>query len=148
MDEHGLHRLLTRAIALQPSVVFHEPINPRGQNFEMMVQALQEAGLSGAANEFYRLQDPGEWVEYALKHLNWVQQKSKEVDGPPVHSWPDRDLLSATKGELRDQLAAMRQAPSPESFSEEAPPEHAEAHSPLFESYEEIEHLVIPENIE
>jgi len=147
MDEHGLHRLLTRAIALQPSVVFHEPINPRGQNFEMMVEALEDAGLSDAADEFYRLQDPSEWVEYALKHLNWAQQKTKELDGPPVHSWPDRDLLSATKGELRDQLAAMRQAPSPESFSGEEPPEHAEAHSPLFESYEEIEHLVVPENI-
>lgn len=147
MDEHGLHRLLTRAIALRPSVVFHEPINPRGQNFEMMVEALEDAGLSDAANEFYRLQDPSEWVEYALKHLNWAQQKTKELDGPPVHSWPDRDLLRATKGELRDQLAAMRQAPSPESFSEEEPQEQAEAHSPLFESYEEIEHLVVPENI-
>jgi len=148
MDEHELHQLLTRAMAIRPSVVFHEPINPRGQNFEMMIKALEEAGLYDEANEFRRLQDTGEWVEYALKHLNWVQKKSKDLGGPPVHSWPDRDLLRVTKGRIRDQLAAMRQAPSPESFSDENPPERDTAHSPLFDTYNEIEHLVVPENIE
>ena len=147
MDEHGLHRLLTRAIAIRPSVVFHEPINPRGQNFEMMVDALEESGLSEEAREFRRLQDPGEWVEYALKHLNWVQQKAHELGGPPVHSWPDRDLLRATEGRLRDQLTSMRQAPSPESFTKNEAPEHDDAHSPLFDSYEDIAHLVVPGNI-
>jgi DNA repair photolyase len=147
MGEHGLHQLLTRALALDPSVVFHEPINPRGENFDMMVEALEEAGLSDAAREFRRLQDVEAWVEYALKHLNWVHQKAEELGGLPIHSWPDRELLRATEGRLRDQLTEMRQAPSPETFSKDGSRSHDEAHSPLFDSYDEIEHLVTPEKI-
>lgn len=147
MDEHGLHRLLTRFMALGAQVVFHEPINPRGENFGLMINALEEAGLQEQADEFRRLQEVDEWVEYALKHLNWVQKKAKALDAPPVHSWPDRELVRATKGRLRDQLAAMRQTPSPEKFGDIDVPDHAEAHSPLFEDYGEIEHLVEPNQI-
>lgn len=147
MDEHGLHQLLTRFMALQAEVVFHEPINPRGENFELMINALEEAGLKEQADEFSRLQNLEEWVEYALKQLNWVQQKANELGAPPIHSWPDRELVRATNGSLRDQLAAMRQSPSPERFGDEKKPEHSEAHSPLFEDYEEIEHLVDADQI-
>jgi DNA repair photolyase len=148
MDENELFRLLTRFKALSPEVVFHEPINPRGENFEMMIEALEDAGLPGAITAFERLQHVDEWVEYALKHLNWVQQKAEELNGPPIHSWPDRELVHATRGELRDQLAAMRQSPSPEAFSEGATVEQSAAHSPLFDDYEEIEHLVQPNQIQ
>lgn len=148
MDEHGLHRLITRFIALGAEVVFHEPINPRGENFELMITALEEAGLREQADEFRRLQDVDKWVEYALKHLNWVQQKANALDAPPVHSWPDRELVRATKGSLRDQLAAMRQTPSPEKFGDIDATEHAEVHSPLFEDYTDIEHLVEPDQIQ
>jgi DNA repair photolyase len=147
LDEHGLHRLLTRFMAIRPDVVFHEPINPRGENFEMIVESLEDAGLPEEAAEFRRLEDTDEWVEYALKHLNRVHQKARELGAPPIHSWPDRDLLRATEGPLRDQLAAMRQSPSPETFDGSSPSDHADAHSPLFDSYEEIEHFVHPENI-
>jgi len=147
LDEHGLHRLLTRFMAIRPNVVFHEPINPRGKNFDMIVESLEDAGLPEEAAEFRRLEDTEEWVKYALKHLNRVQQKAREIGAPPIHSWPDRDLLRATEGSLRDQLAAMRQSPSPESFDGNSSPEHSDAHSPLFDSYDEIKHLVNPENV-
>lgn len=147
MDEHGLHQLLTRFMALRPRVVFHEPINPRGENFEMMIDALKESGLEEQAQEFRRLQDVGEWVKYALKQLNWVQQKAEDLGAPPIHSWPDRELVQATSGSLRDQLAAMRQSPSPEEFGGGGDLEHSEAHSPLFKEYEEIKHLVEPDQI-
>lgn len=147
MTEHGLHRLLTRFIALQPEVVFHEPINPRGENFGLMIEALEDAGLNDQAEEFRRLQSVDEWVEYALKQLNWVQQKAESLNAPPIHSWPDRELVRATKGRLRDQLAEMRQSPSPEKFGEGEMVEHPEAHSPLFNDYEEIEPLVDPDQI-
>lgn len=147
LDEHGLHRLLTRFIALRAQVVFHEPINPRGANFELMVAALEEAGLTDHADEFRRLQDVDKWVEYGLKQLNWVQQKANDLDAPPIHSWPDRDLVRATNGHLRDQLAAMRHSSSPEGFAGGETPEHAEAHSPLFDEYEDIAHLVDPDQI-
>lgn len=147
LDEHGLHRLLTRFMALGAQVVFHEPINPRGKNFELMIDALAESGLDDHADEFRRLQDIDEWVEYALKQLNWVQQKAADLGAPPVHSWPDRELVRATNGRLRDQLATMRQAPSPEAFGDVEKQEHSEAHSSLFDDYEEIEHLVEPDQI-
>lgn len=147
MDEHGLHRLLTRFTALRAQVVFHEPINPRGENFELMVTALEDAGLEEQAKEFRRLQDVEEWVEYALKQLNWVQRKAEDLGAPPIHSWPDRELVRATSGRLRDQLAAMRQSPSPEGFGEDVSSEHSDAHSQLFDDYEEIEYLVEPDQI-
>jgi len=147
MDEHGLHRLLTRFMALRAQVVFHEPINPRGENFKLMINSLEEAGLGEQAEEFRRLKDTEAWVEYALKQLNWVQQKAEHLGAPPIHSWPDRELVQATSGHLRDQLAAMRQSPSPERFGEAEEQGHSEAHSPLFEDYEEIEHLVEPDQI-
>lgn len=147
LDEHGLHRLLTRFKALHARVVFHEPINPRGENFEMMVETLEEAGRTEAAAQFRNLLNVEEWVEYALKQLNWIQRKSQALDGPPIHSWPDRQLVRATRGSLREQLEEMRQSPSPESFGAESPPDHAKAHGPLFDTYDEIEHLVKPAKI-
>lgn len=147
MTEHMLHRLLTRFIALSPDVIFHEPINPRGENFKMMITALEEQGLAEAAEKFSRLQNPTEWVGYALRHLNKVQQKARDLDAPPIHSWPDRDLLTATEGHLHEQLVSMRKSASPESFTADCSPGYANAHSPLFNDYEEVEHLVHPERI-
>lgn len=148
MGEHDLFRLLTRMKAIQPRVVFHEPINPRGQNFEMMVRVLEEAGLEEEAEEFEQLLNLEMWVEYALKQLNWVQRKAEELNAPPIHSWPDRELMRATSGTLRDQLAAMRQSNSPERFDGQNPAEHDDAHSPLFDSYEEVKDLVDPDQIQ
>lgn len=76
-----------------------------------MIDTLKASGLDDHADGFRRLQDIDEWVEYALKQLNWVQQKAADLGAPPVHSWPDRELVRATNGRLRDQLAAMRQLP-------------------------------------
>ena len=148
MDEDGLHRLLTRFKAIRANVVFHEPINPRGANFKLMVEALEDAGMQESAEEFRKLQDVDHWVQYALKQLNWVQKKAKELDAPPVHSWPDREVVRATEGNLRDQLAAMRRSPSPESFGGEDQFDHSDAHSTLFEDFEDVEHLVDPSLIQ
>jgi DNA repair photolyase len=148
LDEHELFRLITRFKALSARVVFHEPINPRGENFDMLVKALEDAGLSSEAGKFRDLKDPENWVEYSLKHLNWVQKKAQKLNGPPIHSWPDRELVRSTNGELRDQLAAMRQSVSPESFGSDETPEADPAQAPLFDDFEEIKHLIeIPSSI-
>lgn len=142
LDEQRLFQLLTRFKALRPEVIFHEPINPRGSNFDMLVETLRDAGLEEEAQEFESLKDPQNWAEYALKHLNTVQKKAEELDAPPVHSWPDRELVRATKGKLRDQLAAMRQAISPETFAGSGQIELPESQSPLFDEFEEVRDLV------
>ncbi|EMA43167.1 Radical SAM domain-containing protein [Halococcus saccharolyticus DSM 5350] len=147
MNQKEIHQLLTRFKALQPSVVFHEPINPRGSNFEIMVETLENSGFEEHAKEFQRLQYPQNWVEYSLKHLNLVQKEGQRLNAPPIHSWPDRELLKATSGSLRDQLAAMRQAISPEPLGDEPASGKSSAQSPLFDDYSEIEHLVKPSKL-
>ena len=148
MDEHELHRLLTRFKSISPEVIFHEPINPRGSNFDMMVEALEEEGLKQEAQKFRQLKQPREWIEYALKHINRVQKKARELDTPIIHSWPDRELMRATSGTLRDQLAAMRQSISPESFRGRSTPDPDSAQSPLFEEYSDVQNLIDPSKLD
>ena len=47
-----------------------------------------------------------------------------------MHSWPDRKLVEATTGSLKQQLQEMQQAASPEHFSADEPMQ-AEAQKPL-----------------
>ena len=71
--------------------------------------------------ELEALQDHQVWVEYALEQLNLVQQVADELGGLQIHSWPDRELMQSTSGELRFQLSNMRNAVSPERFSGDEP---------------------------
>lgn len=142
MDEHDLFRLLTRFKAIRPKVVFHEPINPRGANFQMCVEALRDADEVTAVETFEKLRDEATWVRYALEQINWVQHKTRDINGPPIHSWPDRRLVEVTTGELRAQLKAMRSAVSPEQVGTAEAPELADAQSPLFDDFDDIQGMV------
>jgi DNA repair photolyase len=118
MNEEDIENALQWFSAVNPEVVFHEPINPRGKNFEMCVESLRDEGYEDAAREFERITDPDEWVEYALKQIDLVQRKSAEFRNLDVHTWPDNQLIDATEGELKQQLLSMKRSVSPESIGE------------------------------
>ncbi|NHN63668.1 radical SAM domain-containing protein [Haloarcula sp. JP-Z28] len=130
MGEDDFHELLSYFRALGEVVVFHEPINPRGANFQQCLTAAKEAGYDDVVTELQQLQDSHQyWVEYALEQLNTVQQVATRFDGLEVHSWPDDELVRSTSGQLRSKLKAMQEAVSPESFSGKHPsmsPEQSE----------------------
>ncbi|EMA26749.1 radical SAM domain-containing protein [Haloarcula argentinensis DSM 12282] len=70
MDEDDFHELLSYFRALGEVVVFHEPINPRGANFQQCLNAAKEAGYDDVVTELQQMQDSHQyWVEYALAQL-------------------------------------------------------------------------------
>jgi len=81
------------------------------------------------------------WVEYALEQLNTVQQVATRFDGLSVHSWPDDELVRSTSGQLCSKLKAMKQAVSPESFSETVP-QSSSKQSMLTTDDENIQQLI------
>lgn len=121
MDEDNFWNLLTFFKALDPEVIFHEPINPRGANFQMCMHAAQEAGYNELREELEKLQDHDYWVDYALNHIDLVHKVAEEVGGLTIHTWPDRQLVDSTNGEIRKQLKEMRHAVSPEGFAMDDP---------------------------
>jgi len=142
MDEDDFHELLSYFRALGEVVVFHEPINPRGQNFQQCLSAAKEAGYDVVVTELQQMQDSHQyWVEYALDQLNTVQQVATRFDGLQVHSWPDDELVRSTSGQLRSKLKAMQEAVSPESFSDRAPDTSPEQ-SELARDGESVDHLI------
>lgn len=146
MDARNLDELFSRLKIIDPNVVFHEPINPRGSNLDMIVEALLDAGFIDEASKFKKIQDPENWIEYALKHINWIQKKAGDGNDTLIHSWPDRALVKATEGSLRDQLVAMRQSVSPE-FGIDASNDYSVIQSPLFEDYSDVKELIEPSAI-
>ena len=121
MGEDAFHRLLSYFRAPGEGVVFHEPINPRGANFQQCLTAAEQACYDDVVEELQELEDSHQcWVEHALEQLNTVQQVAAGFDGLEVHSWPDDELVRSTSGQLRSKLTAMQQAVSPESFSGKA----------------------------
>ncbi|ELY97112.1 Radical SAM domain-containing protein [Natrialba asiatica DSM 12278] len=122
MDEDDFHELLSYFRALGETIVFHEPINPRGANFQQCLEAATDAGYDDVAAELQRMRDDRQyWAEYALEQLNTVQQVAKRFNGLQVHSWPDNELIRSTSGQLRSKLTAMQQAVSAESFATTEP---------------------------
>lgn len=130
MDRADLRELMERFAALDPEVVFHEPINPRGENFDMTVEAAWAAGDDDLGAALAKLRDEETWREYAIRHLRWVQELGDELD-LPVHLWPDKTLVSKTDGPTSEWLQAWRDRQSPEAFAgretpDDAPPEPPE----------------------
>ncbi|MCU4975948.1 radical SAM protein [Halobacteria archaeon AArc-m2/3/4] len=122
MDEDDFHELLSYFRALGEIVVFHEPINPRGSNFQQCLEAVEKAGYDDVATEFRKMRDNHQyWVEYAIEQIRTVQRVATRFDGLEVHSWPDNQLIRTTSGQLRSRLRDMQQAVSPESFSGHTP---------------------------
>lgn len=118
MGEQEIWKTLTYLKCLNPGVIFHEPINPRGKNFEMCVQAAQSSGMDELANELRKLKDPEKWVEYAIEQIVMVRQIADHLGGLNIHTWPDRELIKSTSSELRFKLSDMKNAVSPENIGE------------------------------
>lgn len=106
---------MERLAECEPAVIFHEPINPRGANFEMTIQAAHEVGETDLETELRALRDRSRWVEYAVQHLKWVQEIGKELD-LPIHLWPDKQLIKYASPEEAKWLQAWRDRQSPEPF--------------------------------
>lgn len=116
MGKNEIWNTLTFLKSLDPEVIFHEPINPRGKNFEMCVKAAEAANESQLASELRKLKDHEKWVEYAVEQIALVRKLSNEIGGLEIHTWPDRELVKSTSSELRFKLSDMREAVSPEEF--------------------------------
>jgi len=120
-NKDDLREQLERVAECDPAVIFHEPINPRGGNFQMTVQAARDAGELELANSLERLRDTDQWVEYAVSHLEAVQDVGSEL-GLPVHLWPDKELIRQTEPPVSDWLSAWRDRQSPEEFADRDTP--------------------------
>ena len=121
-DREDLRKQLERFAECDPAVVFHEPINPRGGNFEMTVQAAQEAEEKELAQELEELRNREVWIEYATQQLRWVQELGQKLD-LPVHLWPDKQLIKHVYDEEAVWLQSWRDRQSPEEFAERETPE-------------------------
>lgn len=101
---------------LDPDVVFHEPINPRGGNFEMTVKAAKEAGQHELAEELDALRDRDRWVEYSLEQLRAVEEIGDEL-GLPIHLWPDKQFVKYLNGDTQEKFRKQRETmTSPETY--------------------------------
>lgn len=121
-DREDIREQLERVAECDPQVVFHEPINPRGGNFEMTVEAAREAGETKLAEELDALRNRGDWIEYACDHFRWVQEIGEEL-GLPIHLWPDKELVKMAGDERAKWLQAWLDRQSPETFASRVPPE-------------------------
>nr|WP_238386919.1 radical SAM protein [Natrialba swarupiae] len=128
-DKADLRKQLERIAECDPAVVFHEPINPRGGNFEMTVQAARDAGEEKLAADLDLLRDRDRWAEYATNHLRWVQKIGEEL-GLPIHLWPDKQLIKHVSDEEQVWLQSWRDRQSPEKFAERETPNSRTPHIP------------------
>jgi DNA repair photolyase len=116
MGEQDIRELMESLAELDPRVIFHEPINPRGGNFQMTVDAAWAAGEDEFGASLAKLRDEETWVEYALTHFYWVQKIGEELE-LPVHLWPDKQLINAVDEEYKTWLKAWFTRQSPEEFA-------------------------------
>ena len=101
---------------LDPDVVFHEPINPRGANFDMTVEAARDAGQQELATELAKLKDRDNWIEYSVRQLETVEELGEELN-VPIHLWPDKQLIKYLDGEKQDKMREERERmDSPEDY--------------------------------
>lgn len=116
-DKDDLREQLERVAECEPAVVFHEPINPRGGNFEMTIQAARDDGEEELASSLEELRKRDKWIEYATNHLQWVQEIGNDL-GLPVHLWPDKKLIKHVSDEKAVWLQSWRDRQSPEEFAD------------------------------
>lgn len=128
-DRGDLRALLERVAECEPDVVFTEPLNPRGGNLNMTVEAVEDAGLSDLATELDALRSESEWVEYSLRQLQTIQEIAVDLE-LPVHLWPDEKLINAVTDEKEQWLREWKTRQSPEDFAGRPDPESAVPPSP------------------
>ncbi|MCU4744292.1 radical SAM protein [Halobacteria archaeon AArc-xg1-1] len=134
-DKDDLREQLKRVAECDPAVIFHEPINPRGGNFEMTVQAARDAEEDRLADELDQLRNQERWIEYATNHLRWVQEIGDEL-GLPVHLWPDKQLIKHLSDEEAVWLQSWRDRQSPEEFAERELPKSSLPSYPSYQAQE------------
>ncbi len=101
---------------LDPDVVFHEPINPRGANFDMTIEAARQAGQERLATELKKLKNRDEWIEYSVDQLEAVEEHGEDL-GVPVHLWPDKQLVKYLDGDRHEKMKAQLERKScPEDY--------------------------------
>jgi DNA repair photolyase len=111
------NHLLSEFAALNADVVFHEPINPRGANFQMTIDAAREAGATALADELERIStDRNYWVEYSLQQMEWAEELG-EKHGVDVHVWPDKQVIKAVGDDKARELRRQRDTISPERIA-------------------------------
>jgi len=115
-DRDDIRRLLrTFKKRLDPDVVFHEPINPRGGNFEMTVKAARDAGQDELADELEKLSDRDNWIEYSKRQLTAVEEIGEEL-GVPIHLWPDKQFVKYVKDRKEHFKHQIEKDDSPEDY--------------------------------
>lgn len=122
MQREDFEDLLSALGECDPDVIFHEPINPRGANFKMTVEAARNAGETQLAIKLGELRDRETWINYAAEQFRWVQEIGED-SGLPVHLWPDKQLIKYANPAVAEWLQAWRERQSPESFAERSAPE-------------------------
>lgn len=121
MERHEMREQLEAIAEVEPSVIFHEPINPRGGNFDMTVRAARDAGMMELAPALDRLRSFENWMEYSIRQFVWMQEIGQEL-GLPVHLWPDERQIQDADEEVESWLSAWKERQSPEEFAERATP--------------------------
>lgn len=122
MDRSDLEHLLEQLSQLNPEVIFHEVINPRGGNFDLTVSAAREHGCTEAATELERIADStDEWVEYGIRQYTQVQQIC-EQKGLPLHIWPDKKIINHAPDDHTDWLSQWLHRQSVEPFANRPTP--------------------------
>lgn len=117
LDRNDLRNLLERIAACEPSVVFHEPINPRGANFEMTIEAARDAGELDLAYHLEQLRDRDQWLEYSIQHFKAVEEIGEDL-GIPIHLWPDKQHIKYSDDETAAWLKQWKDHDSPENFGQ------------------------------
>lgn len=112
-DREDLRNLLQQLATLDPDVIFHEPLNPRGDNFERTVAAARSEEQHELAAAIEDLADKRAWREYAVNQLRTVHELSRELE-LPVYCWPTRELLN---GDYSEYAQWWRAQESPETFA-------------------------------
>lgn len=124
---------------VSPSVVFHEPINPRSGNIEACVEQAREAGQHDLARALERIRNRDTWRLYALQQLRDVQVAATQV-GQRVHLWPDEDLVENAPTEAqREWCRAWRQRASPERIGDGPACEEPYPEVPEITRHEQLE---------
>ena len=116
-DKSDLRELLQQLSTVDPDVIFHEPLNPRGPNFERTVEAARSQGQDELAEAIADLADKQTWEDYAVEQIRWVHDIGRELE-LPVYCWPTEEL---TSGRYREYAKWWRSQESPERFAGREP---------------------------
>lgn len=115
LDYDDIFNLFEKIAAIDPDIVFHEPINPRGANFEITVDAAREASQETLAEELDALRNREKWLRYSIDQFRIVQEIASELD-IDIHLWPDSLHIKYAEGQTEEWLKDWKHRQSAEDF--------------------------------